>query len=176
MANQHLQKTRGKKETVKGNNHLHQFTKILIEIIKENTHPKHTNKNSQKIISQLWKEAIMSLYMDNSYDNEMIRDLFNNLLEIVEIAQRTPSPHYTSNSPDNHNNFLKMVHISTDNSGATDKTNPIPNEPDHPAVNVKDAQKAPSLQHSCDTPDNHKSRMMGDMSELPTPLKSSNLD
>ena len=97
------------------NNYLHQFTKTLFEIIKENTHSRNINNKSQKIISQLWKEAIMSLYMDDSYDNEMIQDLFTNLLE--------------------------MIHISEGNSGDMDQTNPAHDESNHPATSAENIQK-----------------------------------
>ena len=76
-----------------------------------------------------------------------------------------------------------MTHLSSDNSGDNDKTNPFPNKPDHPAVDGKNARKAPSLQHSYNTPetiiespDSLKSRILRDILEFPTSLKSSNLD
>ena len=121
--------------------------------------------------------------MDNSHDNEMIQDLFNNLIEIlhasvnysnangqtnpvpnkpdlpasnIKKAQKNPSPHYTSDSPENPNKSSEMAHLSSDNSGDNDKTNPFPNKPDHPTVDGKNARKTPSMQHS----------YLGDISEF----------
>ena len=108
-------------ETIKEETHIHQITQTLLEFIKENVHPKQKSKNTQKIISRLWKEAIISLYTDNSYKNEIFNDFFNNLLATL------------------------YQDISQDNSGTTtDHTNPLTSEPDHPADNADNKVSGPS--------------------------------
>ena len=111
-----------------GNKHLHQLTKTLFKITKEHTHPKHRNKKYQMILTQLWKEAIMSRYMINNHDEGMIQDLLINLLEI----------------------------LSESDSDTSDQTNPVPNEPDYPAANAKDTRETPSPIHSHHDPSNRK--------------------
>ena len=80
-----------------------QFTKTL---------PINLNNKSKKLMSQLWKEALMSLYMDKSYSNKIFQNQITNLLE--------------------------MIHIYGEVLSFTEQTNPA----HHPATDTKKSKKA----------------------------------